>query len=83
MHELDADTSDAGRGLGGIYGKGPAQAITPDNQVAELYDPAVLQVKTARQSRVWFPGILKAVVLDREAGDGAAWNGRHEIIGEL
>ena len=36
---LDEQASDAGRSLGGIYG-GPAfQAVTPDNQVAELYNP--------------------------------------------
>ena len=41
----DEEASEAGRSLGGIYGKGAAQAITPDNQVAELYDPAVLGEK--------------------------------------
>lgn len=40
---MDDVVHDAGRSAGGIYGKGAAQAITPDNQVAELYDPAVLQ----------------------------------------
>jgi sec-independent protein translocase protein TatA len=36
---IDEEASDAGRSLGGIYG-GPAfQAVTPDNQVAELYKP--------------------------------------------
>jgi sec-independent protein translocase protein TatA len=36
---MDEEASDAGRSLGGIYG-GPAfQAVTPDNQVAELYKP--------------------------------------------
>ena len=40
---MDDAAHDAGRSAGGIYGKGAAQAITPDNQVAELYDPAVLR----------------------------------------
>jgi|ERR1051325_1474456 sec-independent protein translocase protein TatA len=41
INELDQDAHDAGKGLGGIYGKPAAQALTPDNQTAELYDPAV------------------------------------------
>jgi sec-independent protein translocase protein TatA len=36
---IDEESEDAGRSGGGIYGKPAAQAITPDNQVAELYDP--------------------------------------------
>ena len=34
---LDHEASDAGRSVGGIYGKPAAQALTPDNQVAEVY----------------------------------------------
>jgi sec-independent protein translocase protein TatA len=34
---LDDTANDAGRSVGGIFGKRAAQAITPDNQVAELY----------------------------------------------
>jgi Sec-independent protein translocase protein TatA len=44
--EIDEEASEAGRSVGGIYGKPAAQALTPDNQVAELYDPAVLQDET-------------------------------------
>jgi sec-independent protein translocase protein TatA len=40
--EFDQEAHDAGESLGGIYGKPAAQALTPDNQTAELYDPAVL-----------------------------------------
>jgi sec-independent protein translocase protein TatA len=40
---VDDEASEAGRSLGGIYGKPAAEALTTDNQVAELYDPAVLQ----------------------------------------
>ncbi len=38
--ELDGEAQDAGESLGGIYGKPAAEALTPDNQTAELYDPA-------------------------------------------
>jgi len=41
--ELDDAANDAGRSIGGIFGKRAAQAITPDNRVAELYDPAAFQ----------------------------------------
>jgi sec-independent protein translocase protein TatA len=40
---IDEEASEAGRSVAGIYGKAAAQALTPDNQVAELYDPAVLR----------------------------------------
>ena len=35
--ELDDEASQAGRSVGGIYGKPALQALTPDNQVAERY----------------------------------------------
>jgi hypothetical protein len=41
----DNNARDAGRSIGGIYGKGAFQALTPDNQVAELYRPKVLEPK--------------------------------------
>src|SRR5229473_3104998 len=43
--EIDEAASEAGRSVGGIYGKAAAQGLTPDNQVAEMYmyKPAVLQ----------------------------------------
>ncbi len=57
--ELDQAAHDAGESLGGIYGKPAAEALTPDNQTAELYDPAVLH-KLDRNSRGpkrrWFRG---------------------------
>src|SRR4051812_43956420 len=46
---VDDEGSEAGRSLGGIYGKPAAQALTSDNQVAELYSPAGL--KEPRKSR--------------------------------
>src|SRR5690349_17249964 len=46
---------DAGRSLGGIYGKPASEALTPQNEVAELYDPAVLrEVKSNRPGRTFF-----------------------------
>ena len=50
--ELDRAAHDAGESLGGIYGRPAAQALTPDNQTAELYDPAAFQnPKTSRATR--------------------------------
>ena len=49
--ELDEEASEAGRSVGGIYGKPAAQALTPDNRVAELYDPAVLQGEPTLRKR--------------------------------
>ena len=46
--EIDGEAEDAGRSLGGIYGKPAAQAITPENMVAELYNPEALQRETQR-----------------------------------
>ena len=40
---VDDEATEAGRSLGGVYGKPAAEALTHDNQVAEFYDPAVLQ----------------------------------------
>ena len=57
--ELDQAAHDAGESLGGIYGKPAAEALTPDNQTTEFYDPAVLrnQNRTRRGTkRMWFRG---------------------------
>ena len=35
---FEDEAGDAGKSLSGIYGKAGGQAITPDNQVAKLYD---------------------------------------------
>lgn len=40
---VDDESTEAGRSLGGIYGKAATEALTHDNQVAELYDPAVFE----------------------------------------
>jgi TatA/E family protein of Tat protein translocase len=42
---FDQQAHDAGQSLGGIYGKPAAQALTPDNRIAELYDPAALHTQ--------------------------------------
>ena len=48
---IDDEASDAGRSAGGIYGKRAVQALTPDNQVAELYNPGVFERKAPRNRR--------------------------------
>ena len=41
--KADDDAHDAGRSVGGIFGKRAAQALTVDNQVAELHNPAAFR----------------------------------------
>jgi Sec-independent protein translocase protein TatA len=41
--ELDRQAYDAGKSAGGISGKPVAEALTPENQTAELYDPDVFR----------------------------------------
>jgi len=48
---IDDESTEAGRSLGGIYGKITAQALTTDNQVAELYDPPVFEKDSQPQKR--------------------------------
>jgi sec-independent protein translocase protein TatA len=50
--EIDGAASEAGRSVGGIYGKPAAEALTTDNRVAELYDPALLRDK-AKLHKPW------------------------------
>ena len=45
MRALDDEAIEAGKSVGGIYGKPAAEALTADNQTAEVYDPAVFQGK--------------------------------------
>jgi sec-independent protein translocase protein TatA len=49
--EIDNQAHDAGESLGGIYGRPAAQALTPENQTAELYDPAVFHDERTRSGR--------------------------------
>jgi TatA/E family protein of Tat protein translocase len=44
---LDQEAHEVGASLGGIHGKPAAEALTPDNQTAELYDPAVFHRRPA------------------------------------
>jgi Sec-independent protein translocase protein TatA len=39
---MDEEAKGAGKSLGGIYGKPAHEALTPDSQTAELYDPEVM-----------------------------------------
>jgi sec-independent protein translocase protein TatA len=59
LDEIDGEASEAGRSVGGVYGKPAAQALTPDNKVAELYDPAILQDETGPRKRPKALGVLK------------------------
>jgi Sec-independent protein translocase protein TatA len=56
--EIDQEASDAGRSLGGIYGKPAAEALTTDNQTAELYEPAVLE-KTEKPNSTGLRSLLR------------------------
>jgi TatA/E family protein of Tat protein translocase len=51
---VDDEATEAGRSLGGIYGKPAAEALTPDNHVAELYDPDIQQGDSEPQKRTNF-----------------------------
>jgi sec-independent protein translocase protein TatA len=51
LNEFDSGAHEAGRSVGGIYGKAAAQALTPDNQTAELYDPAVFNKQDTRKHK--------------------------------
>ena len=55
--ELDQEAHDAGKSFGGIYGKPAAEALTPCNQTAELYDPAAFHKEERSnhpRKRIWF-----------------------------
>ena len=57
--EFDQGARDAGESFGGIYGKPAVQALTPDNQTAELYDPAAFNHPDGTRrirKRNWFGG---------------------------
>jgi TatA/E family protein of Tat protein translocase len=51
VRAIDDEASEAGRSVGGVYGKHAAQALTPGNRVAELYDPAAFQKEPQSQRR--------------------------------
>ena len=47
--ELDHQAHEAGKSAGGVFGKPAAEALTPDNQTAELYDPEVFRRETRKR----------------------------------
>ncbi len=49
----DEAASEAGKSIGGIYGKPAAEALTPENQTAELYDPNVFHKIPRTARRIW------------------------------
>lgn len=60
MRHFDEASKEVGESVAGIYGKEAAEALTPDNQTAELYDPAVFRRKhepvktqTSFLNRIW------------------------------
>ncbi len=61
--EVAQESFDAGQSFGGIYGKPAAEALTIDNQVAELYDPAALRTdrKPQRIRTPWYQTFGKTV----------------------
>lgn len=60
IQDVEKEASEAGRSVGGIYGKSAFQALTPDNNTAELYNPDLTRVKIAPRKR--HPGVLKKYV---------------------
>lgn len=69
---VDDEASQAGRSAGGIYGKRAAQALTPDNQVAELYNPRVFKRKERPSGRAslkaWFLRLWRRMMAWRSQG---------------
>jgi Sec-independent protein translocase protein TatA len=70
---FDEVSHDAGESLGGIYGKPAAEALTPDNQTGEFYDPAVFH-REERPNRMrvrrwlrWWRSIWHSVLKRRRA----------------
>jgi TatA/E family protein of Tat protein translocase len=58
----DDEASEAGRSVGGIFGKRAAQTLTPDNRVAELYNPAAFDDKPkSRWTRKSLKRFLKSL----------------------
>src|SRR2546426_426887 len=61
---IDEQAHEAGESLGEIYGKPATEALTPNNQTAELYDPAVFRHHEGKRSmrerlrRLW-DGVLR------------------------
>jgi TatA/E family protein of Tat protein translocase len=54
---------DAGKSVGGIYGRPAGEALTPENQVAELYQPAALEDERfpGRKLQFWYRKMARAI----------------------
>ncbi len=50
---IEGEATDAGKSVGGIYGKPAFEALTPKNQTTELYDPAAVRRDGGRGARPW------------------------------
>lgn len=59
----DREAEDAGRSAGGILGRPAAEALTPDNLTAELYDPAAFHRHGSKWSIRWFLSSLWRCIL--------------------
>jgi TatA/E family protein of Tat protein translocase len=74
IHEFrdaaDDVASEAGQSVGGIYGKRAGQVLTPDNQIAELYNPSAFD-RERRQTR---RGRIKAWLLRLRRAVMAWWS---------
>ena len=63
IRNFDEAAKEAGESVGGIHGRPATEALTPDNQTAELYDPAVFRREEGRkQTNVsWLRQLWKRV----------------------
>ncbi|HEY5912550.1 MAG TPA: twin-arginine translocase TatA/TatE family subunit [Verrucomicrobiae bacterium] len=61
---IDGESRDAGKSVGGVYGKPAFEALTTKNETAELYDPAAVREHGGRNGgkfRVWLCRLLRVV----------------------
>lgn len=73
--ELKELPFDAGKALAGIHGRPANEALTPDNQVGELYDPsavgemdAISRKRAARRARAFFRVVFSRDLLSELIG---------------
>jgi Sec-independent protein translocase protein TatA len=71
--ELGQEAHEAGQSLGGIYGKPATQALTPDNQIAELYDPGVFQNPSAKKHKGFRAWVRLCRLIWRRVSKGLAY----------
>jgi Sec-independent protein translocase protein TatA len=76
--DLDREAFDAGRSVGGIRGKPAAEAITPDNKVAELYEPSAFEkCKRDKPVKFHFRNAFKNIFLLVKRFFSRLWSGRN------